>query len=135
MPFVQVHTSRTVVPDVRRSLGLALAKIYGECMQTSHRIVNVGFVHYAEGDLARYDASGDDPREMTIVTCDVRAGRTPETQEQLGRAITSACSHAFGIPEARIAVYLSEHAGYQIYRDGGRAPDWSPAEGATTEIR
>ncbi len=128
MPFVQVHTSRAVDPEARRSLGLALAKIYGECMQTTHRIVNVGFVHYAEGDLARYDASGDDPREMTIVTCDVRAGRTPETQERLGRAITSACSKALGIPEARVAVYISEHAGHQIYRDGGRAPDCSAAE-------
>ncbi len=131
MPFVQVHTTRVVSPAARRALGLALAKAYAEYMQTKQRIVNVGFVHYGEGDLARYDASDDGPQEMTIVTCDIRIGRTPEVQEQLGRAITTACSRELGVPEARIAVYLSEHAAYQIYRDGGRAPDWSPAEGIT----
>lgn len=132
MPFVQVHTSRVVPAEDRRALGLALAKAYGESMQTNHRIVNVGFVHYAEGDLARYDASDDGAQEMTIVTCEIRAGRTAEMQEQLGREITALCSRALGVPEARIAVYLSEHAGFQIYRDGGRAPDWSPAEGAAS---
>lgn len=131
MPFVQVHTARNAPPAVRRSLGLALAKAYGEHMQTNHRIVNVGFVAYAEGNLVRYDASGEEPREMTVVTCDVRTGRSPEHQEQLGRAITVACSRALGVPEARIAVYLREHAAHQIYRDGGRAPDWSAAEGVT----
>ena len=96
-------------------------------MQTSHRIVNVGFVHYEDGDLARYDAAGDTAQEMTIVTCDIRAGRTAGMQEELGRAITAACAREIGIAEARIAVYITEHAATQIYRDGGRAPDWSAA--------
>jgi phenylpyruvate tautomerase PptA (4-oxalocrotonate tautomerase family) len=128
MPFVQVHTSRVISADARRALGLALANAYGEYMQTSHRIVNVGFAHYDEGDLARYDASGDAPREMTVVTCDVRAGRPPEMHEALGRALTAACARELGIPEARVAVYITEHPAHQIYRDGGRAPEWSPAE-------
>jgi phenylpyruvate tautomerase PptA (4-oxalocrotonate tautomerase family) len=129
MPFVQVHSTRVASPGTRRALGLALAKAYGDCMQMNHRIVNVGFVHYADGDLARYDGSNDGSQEMTVVTCDVRIGRTSEMQERLGRAITDACSRELGLPAARIAVYITEHAGYQIYRDGGRAPDWSPAEG------
>lgn len=129
MPFVQIHTSRVVSPAVRRSLGFALAKTYAEHMQTNHRIVNVGFTLYPPGDLARYDASAEEPSEMTIVTCDVRAGRTAEAQERLGRAITVACSRELGAPAAQIAVYLSEHDAHQIYRDGGRAPDWSAAEG------
>jgi phenylpyruvate tautomerase PptA (4-oxalocrotonate tautomerase family) len=114
--------------EAKRALGFALARAYGEHMQTSHRIVNVGFVQYPDGDLARFDAAGDAAREMTVVICDIRAGRAPEQQESLGRAITAACSHALALPEARIAVYITEHPGYQIYRDGGRAPDWSPAE-------
>jgi phenylpyruvate tautomerase PptA (4-oxalocrotonate tautomerase family) len=93
--------------------------------------VNVGFVQYAEGEPVRYDASDDGPQEMTVVTCEVRAGRSPEMLENLGRAITVACSQELGVPEARIAVYLSEHAAYHIYRDGGRAPEWSPAEGVS----
>jgi phenylpyruvate tautomerase PptA (4-oxalocrotonate tautomerase family) len=131
MPFVQVHSSRVVSSETRRALGLALAKAYGENMQISHRIVNVGFVRYEEGDLSRYDASGDAAQEMTVVTCDVRAGRTAAMHEHLGRAITRVCAAQLGVPEARIAVYINEHAASQIYRDGGRAPDWSPAEGAT----
>jgi phenylpyruvate tautomerase PptA (4-oxalocrotonate tautomerase family) len=130
MPFVQVHTSRHPSADVRRALGLELARAYGESMQTSHRIVNVGFVSYAENDLARYDAADDGARAMTIVTCDVRAGRSPELLEQLGRAITAACARALEVPPGRIAVYITEHAAHSIYRDGGRAPDWSADEGA-----
>lgn len=131
MPFVQVHTSREVSPAVRRTLGFALANAYGEHMQTSLRIVNIGFVHYAEGELVRYDAANDEPQAMTIVTCEVRTGRSPEMLESLGRAITEACSRELGVSPARIAVYLSEHEPAQIFRDGGRAPDWSPAERAT----
>jgi hypothetical protein len=61
MPFIQVHTTRVVSPAARRTLGLALAKSYGDSMQTTYHIVNVGFLHYGEGDLARYDASDDGP--------------------------------------------------------------------------
>jgi phenylpyruvate tautomerase PptA (4-oxalocrotonate tautomerase family) len=128
MPFVQIHVARETAPEARSRLGLALANAYAEHMRTSHRIVNVGFVRYDAGALARYDAAGDQPQEMTVVTCDVRAGRAPEMLEALGRAITSACARELGVPEARVAVYLTEHEAYQIYRDGGRAPDWSPAE-------
>jgi phenylpyruvate tautomerase PptA (4-oxalocrotonate tautomerase family) len=128
MPFVQVHTSRPVSLQARDALGRALAAAYGEHMRTTHRIVNVGFVHYAAGDLVRFDADDDGPREMTIVTCGVRVGRTPEMLEALGRAITAACARELGIEPTRVAVYLTEHPAYTIYRDGGRAPDWSAAE-------
>lgn len=128
MPFLQIHTTRTISPDARHALGAALAAAYGDVMQTSARIVNVGFVAYAPGDLARYDAAGDEPREMAVVTCDVRDGRTPAQHESLGRTVTALCAAALGLAEERIAVYLTEHASQQIYRDGGRAPAWSPAE-------
>ena len=128
MPFVAVHTSRSISPRARSTFGLAVARAYGQAMQTSHRIVNVGFLHYMDGDLARYDAAGDAAQEMTVVTCDVRAGRSALLQEELGRALTALCAEHLGIPAARVAVYLSEHAAHQIYRDGGRAPEWSPDE-------
>jgi hypothetical protein len=51
--------------------------------------------------------------------------------ESAGRAIMAACARELGIAEARVVVYFSEHAGRQIYRDGGRAPDWSPGERAS----
>jgi phenylpyruvate tautomerase PptA (4-oxalocrotonate tautomerase family) len=128
MPFLQINTSRTISADAKHALGAALAAAYGEIMQTSARIVNVGFVAYAPGDLGRYDAAGGEPREMAVVTCDVRDGRTPAQHESLGRTVTALCAAALGLGEDRIAVYLTEHASPQIYRDGGRAPAWSPAE-------
>jgi phenylpyruvate tautomerase PptA (4-oxalocrotonate tautomerase family) len=128
MPFLQIHSSRVLEPAARRRLGYALTNAYGEYMQTDPKIVNVGFVHYAEGDLARYDAPDREPREMTVVTGDIRAGRTPGQHEALGRAITALCAAALGVAEARVAVYLTEHDAAQIYRDGGPAPHWSAAE-------
>jgi hypothetical protein len=130
MPFVQIHTARAASPAVRARLGLALAMAYAEHMQISHRIVNVGFLPYADDSLVRYDGPGDVPQEMTVVTCEIRTGRPPEMLEAAGRAIMAACARELGIAEARVVVYFSEHAGQQIYRDGGRAPDWSPAERA-----
>jgi phenylpyruvate tautomerase PptA (4-oxalocrotonate tautomerase family) len=128
MPFVRIHSSRPVKPAIRRSLGFALSQAYGDHMQTDQRIVNIGFVRYADADLVRYDAADNEPQEMTVVTCEVRAGRSPDMLESLGRVITAICSRELGIPETRIAVYITEHAAFQIYRDGGRAPDWSAAE-------
>jgi len=130
MPFVQIHTSRAAAPAVRHQLGLALANAYAENMQISPEIVNVGFLPYADNDLVRYDGPGNAPQEMTVVTCEIRTGRPPEMLEATGRAIMAACARELGIAEARVVVYFSEHAGRQIYRDGGRAPDWSPAERA-----
>ena len=132
MPFVQVHTSRSISSDAKHALGAALAAAYGDIMQTGARIVNVGFVAYAAGDLGRFDAAGDELREMAVITCDVRDGRTPAQHESLGRTITALCAAALGLGEDRIAVYLTEHASSQIYRDGGRAPTWSPAEAPST---
>ncbi|HWT06697.1 MAG TPA: hypothetical protein VN224_13130 [Xanthomonadales bacterium] len=131
MPFLQIHTTRTMSPDAKHALGAALAAAYGDVMQTSARIVNVGFVAYAGGDLARYDGSGDEPREMAVVTCDVRDGRTPAQHESLGRTIVALCAAALGLGDDRVAVYLTEHASQQIYRDGGRAPAWSAAEASS----
>ncbi|HEV2737204.1 MAG TPA: hypothetical protein VGU66_01365 [Candidatus Elarobacter sp.] len=131
MPFLQIHTTRDVAADAKHALGRALATAYGDVMQTSARIVNVGFVQYAPGDLGRYDASGDAPREMAVVTCNVRDGRTPAQHEALGRTIVALCGAALGLPEDRIAVYLTEHPSHRIYRDGGPAPAWSAAEAAS----
>jgi phenylpyruvate tautomerase PptA (4-oxalocrotonate tautomerase family) len=128
MPFVIVHSSRRPEPAARRALGVALAKAYGEHMQTTHRIVNVAFPFYEPDDVARYDAAGDAAREMTVVTCDVRAGRTPEAIESLGHAFTALCAEHLAIDPLRVAVYVDEHPTYRIYRDGGRAPDWSADE-------
>jgi phenylpyruvate tautomerase PptA (4-oxalocrotonate tautomerase family) len=128
MPFVIVNTSRRPEASVRRALGTDLAKAYGEHMQTTHRIVNVGFSFYEADDIARYDAAGDAAREMTVLTCDVRAGRSPEAIESLGRAFTELCAHHLSIDPLRVAVYVNEHPAYQIHRDGGRAPEWSADE-------
>ena len=133
MPFVQIHTTRTMSSAAKHALGAALADAYGEVMQTSARIVNVGFVTYADGDLGRYDGAGNEPREMAIVTCDVRDGRTPAQHEALGRTIVALCAAALGLGDDRIAVYLTEHPSRNIYRDGGRAPAWSPAEAGSAE--
>ncbi len=115
-------------PVAKHALGRRLAAAYGDVMKTSARIVNVGFVQYDAGDLARYDGPDDAPREMTIVTCDVRDGRTPEQRESLGRTVTALCADVLRVPPERIAVYLTEHSADEIYRDGGRAPAWSPSE-------
>jgi hypothetical protein len=125
MPFVQVHTSRDVSPAVRRSLGFALANAYGEHMRTSRRIVNVGFVHYAEGELVRYDAANDEPQAMTIVTCEVRTGRSPEMLESLGRAITEACSRSSacrrrGSPSTSASISRRRSFGTEVAHPIGR---------------
>ncbi len=65
---------------------------------------------------------------MTVVTCDARAGRTPAQHESLGRTIVALCTAQLGLPEDRVAVYITEHASHEIYRDGGRAPDWAASE-------
>lgn len=128
MPFIQVHTSRRPAVAERRALGLALAKVYADAMETTQRIVNVAFLAYDEGDVARYDGAGDTAREMTIVTCNIRSGRPPAMIEALGRAITAVIAPALGIAPERIAVYVTEHDAAMIYRDGGRAPEWSAHE-------
>jgi phenylpyruvate tautomerase PptA (4-oxalocrotonate tautomerase family) len=133
MPFIQVHSCRAVSPAVRSKLGFELAGLYASAMQTDHRIVNVGFSTYPPGGLARYGESDEDASEMTILTCDVRSGRTPEAIEAFGSALTALVAKALDVPEARVAVYVTQHDAHEIYRDGGRAPDWSAAEQRTPE--
>ena len=128
MPFLQIHTSRKLSFDERGRFGAALAQAYGEYMSTDSRIVNVGFVPYEDGSPARYDAAAEASREMLIVTCDVRSGRAADVLERFGRALTALCAGAYNISELQVAVYITEHHAHEIYRDGGRAPDWSASE-------
>ena len=97
-------------------------------MSTDFRIVNVGFVAYGDGSPARYASAVGTVTEMLIVTCDVRSGRTPEVLERFGRAVTALCADAYGISKLQVAIYVTEHAAHEIYRDGARAPDWSASE-------
>jgi phenylpyruvate tautomerase PptA (4-oxalocrotonate tautomerase family) len=127
MPFVQIHTAREISADKIARAGVALANAYARCMQTNSRIVNVGFSRYEAGSLARFDAEGG-PKEMLILTCDVRRGRSPDILEAFGKELTALCAREFGIGEAQVAVYITEHDTHEIYRDGGRAPHWSEAE-------
>lgn len=76
----------------------------------------------------RFDAAAGSAQEMTIVTCDVRSGRSPEMIEELVREISTIMSRELDVSEARIAIYVTEHATSQFFRDGSRAPDWSPSE-------
>ena len=128
MPFLQLHTTHDLTPGTRAALGFALADAYATTMQTDRRIVTVGIVRYAEGDLVRYGTADRSAHGMTVVTCDGRTGRDDQTLESLGREITNLISQHLGVDPLRVAVYVTEHPSHQIYRDGGPAPSWSPSE-------
>jgi phenylpyruvate tautomerase PptA (4-oxalocrotonate tautomerase family) len=119
LPYLQIDLNGALADTP--VLAAALARAYGEIMEADEQRISVAF---RQGDVLRCFADG--PRPVTVVTCDIRAGRPPERLERLAGEITRLVAGALGGTPDEVVVYFTQHAGFEIFRDGAPSADWGP---------
>jgi phenylpyruvate tautomerase PptA (4-oxalocrotonate tautomerase family) len=117
LPYLQIDLNDAI--EDKPALAAALARAYGEIMEADEQRISVAF---RPGDVLRCFPDG--PRPVTVVTCDIRAGRPPERLARLAGEITRLVSAALGATPDDVVVYFTQHAGAEIFRDGAPSADW-----------
>jgi phenylpyruvate tautomerase PptA (4-oxalocrotonate tautomerase family) len=132
MPYLHFDLPARYPAEVKRTLAARLGALYAEIMQTSPRIVKVSFRELGEENLFRCGAPDGGAEAVVVGQCDIRRGRPVEQRATLANAIVEACSEALGVPASRIELEFTQHSGDEMFRNGGFANDWSPAESDST---
>jgi phenylpyruvate tautomerase PptA (4-oxalocrotonate tautomerase family) len=124
MPYLQLDLNTALAADAKRALAAALARAYGSVMEADEQRISVSFRELGEGSVLRCFPDG--PQPVTVVTCEIRAGREPERLARLAGEFCALAAQALaGTPE-EVVVYFTQHPGWEIFRDGRVSEDWSP---------
>jgi phenylpyruvate tautomerase PptA (4-oxalocrotonate tautomerase family) len=118
LPYLQIDLNGALAGT--RALAAALARAYGEIMEADEQRISVAF---RQGEVLRCFPDG--PRPVTVVTCDIRAGREPERLVALARELTRLVADALDGAPDEVVVYFTQHPGFEIYRDGAPSADWA----------
>lgn len=128
MPYLHFDVPGRYPAEVKRTLAARLGALYAEIMQTNARIVKVSFRELGEDNLFRCGAPDGGVEAVVVGQCDIRRGRPVEQRAALASAIVGACAELLGLPASAIELEFTQHSGDEMFRNGGFAGDWSPAE-------
>ena len=135
MPYLHFDLPASYPPETKRALAARLGALYADIMQTSPRIVKVGFRELGQDNLFRCGAAGGGVEPLIVGQCDIRRGRPAEQRAALAAAIVDACSRALGVDASAIELEFTQHAGDEMFRHGAFAGDWTAGESESTNDR
>lgn len=130
MPYLHFDLPARYPAATKRALAARLGALYAEIMETSPRIVKVGFRELGAENLFRCGGPDGGVEPVVVGQCDIRRGRPVEQRAALAAAIVAACADALGVAPDAIELEFTQHAGDEMYRRGGFAQDWTAAESA-----
>lgn len=130
MPFLQLDLPQPMAPAQKHRLVRALAERYAELMETEVRIVSVCVRDAAGGGPFRLEAG--DLRDVAVLMCDVRRGRTTDQRERAARGFVDIISAETGVDALHVVVEFTQHEATEMFRYGALAPEWSPGETRAT---
>jgi phenylpyruvate tautomerase PptA (4-oxalocrotonate tautomerase family) len=133
MPYLHFDLPGRYPAAMKRALAARLGALYAEIMQTTPRIVKVGFRELGEDSLVRCGAPDGGVEPVVVGQCDIRRGRPAEQRLALANAIVGACAEALGVPASRIELEFTQHTGDEMFRHGAFAEDWSADEAGSGE--
>jgi phenylpyruvate tautomerase PptA (4-oxalocrotonate tautomerase family) len=126
VPYLQLDLPFAVPSAQRTGFADRLARLYAETMETDPRRVVVAFREL--GELGVLGTTDDGPQPAVVVHCDIRRGRPAEVRARLAERLCALVEEATGWPAGAVVVYVTQHPGEEIFRDGRLLDDWSPAE-------
>jgi phenylpyruvate tautomerase PptA (4-oxalocrotonate tautomerase family) len=127
VPYLHLDLPLAVAPPDRARIAGRLARLYADVMQTDVQRVTVAFRELGENGVLRTSAAGA-VETVVVVNCDIRRGRPAEQRERLAAAVAGLLDDELGWPPARTVVEFTQHPGDEVWRAGGLASDWTPAE-------
>ena len=126
MPYIQFDLPARYPAEVKRALASDVGEVFAREMRTTTAAVNVGFRELGAENLHRWRAGVLTP--VALVHCDVRRGRPAEQRERFARELVRVAAERLDWPEDGFVVEFTQHAGDEMFRDGGLAPEWTGEE-------
>ena len=126
MPYIQVDLPARYPAEVKRALAAEVGELFAREMRTTTAAVNVGFRELGADNLHRWRGGSLEP--VALIHCDVRRGRPAEQREGFARALVEAAAARLDWPVEGFVVEFTQHAGDEMFRDGGFAPEWGAEE-------
>src|SRR5438094_10613808 len=126
MPYLQLDLPGSYPVGTKKQLARRLGDLYAEVMQTTPRMVNVGFRELGDGNLYRCGPS--EPEPAAVIHCDIRRGRPAEQRLALAKRLVEECVEHLGLRRDLVAVEFTEHSADEMFRNGSWGQEWTPSE-------
>jgi hypothetical protein len=127
MPHLVFDLNVSPPEDARRRFGAAVARRFGEIMETGTEHVAVLVRAHSPASLHLGLASAPE-RGVALASADIRLGRTKEQERRLCLALIEELGRSFGVPPDQVYVVLTRHDGPEFQLRDRVLPSWSPGE-------
>lgn len=126
MPYLQLDVSVSVTPAQKKLLAQKLTLTYADAMQADLRRINVAIRELGPAGVWRH-VNGE-LREVSVLMCDIRRGRTAEVRMEAAKRLVQDCADVLGHDPSCLTVEFTQHAGDEMYHPalGGYSPEWQP---------
>ena len=125
MPFLQLDVPGALTIVRRRHIAEAIGACYADTMQTQRRIPSV-VVRCNDAGPWRWENGA--LREVAVLMCDVRRGRSAEQREAAMRALATLIARELQLDVLRVVVEFTQHDHDEMFRYGRLADAWSVDE-------
>lgn len=128
MPYIQLDVTQNYPVTTKKEVAKRIGIIFSRIMQANVNRVTVSIRELGEGGVWR--CTDEEPRSGTLLMCDIRSGRSPETRAELAKALIEACVEVLSLKADELNVEFTQHAGNEMYHPlmGGLSEDWFPEE-------
>lgn len=127
MPHLVFDLNLAPPEDARRRFGVAVARRFGEIMETGADHVAVLVRAHSAGSLHLGLAKAPE-RGVALASADIRLGRSQDQERRLCLAFIEELGTCFGIPPDQVYVVLTRHDGPEFQLRDRVLPSWSPGE-------
>jgi hypothetical protein len=128
MPFLQLDIPGHVDVLTRRRIAGLVGRCYADTMHVQRRVPAVA-VRCNDGGPWRWEDG--EMREVVVLMCDIRRGRTDEQREHAARTLATLIAHELHVDLLRVVVEFTQHDADEMFRYG-RIAEHQPAPGGET---
>ena len=128
MPYLQLDVDGPYPPERKQALARRMGASYARLMQVDIRRISVAIRECGPGAVWR--TVDGDMVPAAVLMLDIRRGRSPEQRLAVAMQLIEDCGLELGLPENRINVEFTQHAGDEMVHPtlGGFSPDWREDE-------
>jgi 5-carboxymethyl-2-hydroxymuconate isomerase len=130
MPYLQLDVNDRYCVADKQLLAATMSKTYAKLMSVDIRRISVAIRELGDGGVWRIVEVGTEPVPVSVLTLDIRQGRSPELRMEVAKALCSHCVEILALREDRLNVEFTQHTGDEMYHPalGGYSPEWQPDE-------
>lgn len=128
MPYLQLDVNGRYPADQKKALARKLCESYVALMKVDIRRISIAIRECGDGSIWRTIDGELTP--VSVLTCDIRQGRSPELRLALAKQLINDCVEMLGLREDRLNVEFTQHTGDEMVHPtlGGYSPEWSADE-------